>query len=331
MTRCFALLALTTISVATLTRCAPAQPEPGVMDCEAAPPEVGLRADQLAFDSDRTGNYELFVMNRDGTEPRQLTSNAEWDSFWPRISPDRRTLLFHRAPKGVHDTNYAEQSLWIVHADGTGLCRLRDAGEDGWGFSGHAEWSPDGTQLTLFGGARSNPQVFITDARGRQPRQVTSRGGTNIDPAWSPDGKTIVFVGCPESFCTENDYEIYTVPATGGTATRLTNNALRDHDPYFSRDGSQIAWLQRTRATANLGVGSWGILLMNADGTAQRTVIDDGEINSKPHWGADGALYFHRMEFSREKRFRLFRIQPDGSNLTELLPNDLSNSEFPAD
>ncbi len=60
-------------------------------------------------------------------------------------------------------------------------------------------------------------------------------------------------------------------------------------------------------------------------------MIDDGEINSKPHWGADGALYFHRMEFSTQKRFRLFRIQPDGSNLTELIREDPSNKEFPAD
>lgn len=320
-----------TVLLCTAAGCGARQPDPGELDCDAELPEVGLGVDQMVFNSDRTGNHELYLMNRDGTDTVQLTDDPRWDTFWGRISPDRKRLLFHRAPAGVHDTDYAQQSLWTIHADGKGLCRLREVGEDGWGFSGHAEWSPDGGEIALFGGARNNPQIFVVDAAGKNPRAVTDRGGTNLDPAWSPDGRTLVFVGCPQSICFENDYEIYTVPVEGGTAARLTFNSVRDHDPYFSRDGSQIAWLQRTDATAHLGIGAWGIALMAADGSGQRTVIDDGEINSKPHWGHDGLLYFHRMEITKETRFRLFRIHPDGTGLEALIPDAPGNNEFPGD
>lgn len=139
----------------------------------------------LAFDSDRTGNFEIFVAAvDDSSAPRQLTDDPSLDSWWPRISPDRRTILFYRAPAGVHDLDATKVSLWAMDADGSNPVELRPAGLDGWTLQGHAEWQPDGTALVMFGGSRLNPQVFITDPTGQQPRQLTDRGGRNIDPAY---------------------------------------------------------------------------------------------------------------------------------------------------
>ena len=288
-----------------------------------------LPAGRLVFDSDRAGTYGLYSMRVDGGDVRPLSIDPQVDSWWPRMSPSRTEIAFYRTPKGVHDTDYTQATLWIVNVDGSGLRQLRAKGADGWDAQGHAEWSPDGTQLLMFGGARSNPQIFVTNADGGRPRQVTDRPGTNVDPSWSPDGKSIVFVGCPQAVCYENDYEIYVVPVGGGDARRLTNNDLRDHDPYFSPDGKSIAWLARTDPSGPVGV--WNIRIMNANGSGQRAVTNDGQINSKPSWSRDGSLiYFHRFELGGT-RWGIYSVRPDGSGMQELTKGASENSEYPSD
>ena len=287
-----------------------------------------LAAGVIAFDSDRGGNYEVFVMNADGSGARPLTGDAKYDSWWPRVSPDRRAIVFYRTPRGVHDTDFTKTALWAMRADGTELRELRAAGTDGWEQQGHAEWSRDGSQLAMFGGSRSNPQIFITTKDGRDPKQITKRGGVSLDPSWSPDGSQIAFVGCPNAVCFEDDYEIYVMPSTGGDARRLTSDRLRDHDPYFSPDGTRIAWLRRTDPTGPTGV--WNIWIMGADGSGQHGVTSDAEINSKPEWSADGTqILFHRFEHGRG-RWLIFAVAPDGRGLHQIGTDAPGNNEFPS-
>jgi hypothetical protein len=80
-----------------------------------------------------------------------------------------------------------------MNADGSDQTELLPAGAYDWGLQGHAEWSPDGTKIVMIGGPWGNPQIFVTDATGANPVQLTNRGGTNIDPSWAPSGNEIVF------------------------------------------------------------------------------------------------------------------------------------------
>jgi len=294
----------------------------------AAPAAASARlaTNELVFDSDRTGNYEIFVMRADGMAVRQLTSDARWDSWWARPSPDRSRILFYRTPKGKHDLDFTVTALWSMNADGTAQRELRPPGTDGWDMQGHAEWSPSGARLVMFGGARTNPQIHATDWEGRGPCALTARGGTNIDPAWSPDGSEIAFVGCPAMVCLEKDYEIYVVPATGGEPRRLTSDQLRDHDPYYSPDGSVIAWLVQTEGGLP---GVWNVFRMRADGSDRRDLTADRGVNSKPAWSLDGSkIYFHRLTSSG--RWSIFVMDPDGKARHELTPGQPGNNEYPA-
>jgi Tol biopolymer transport system component len=292
-----------------------------------SPPGAEVPPGHIAFDSDRSGNFELYVMDGDGGSVRPLTTDATYDSWWPRISPDRRTILFYRTPKGTHDKDFAATSLWSIAADGSALTELRPAGLDGWTFQGHAEWAPDGQSLVMFGGSRGSPQIFVTDREGQNPRQVTDRPGSNLDPVFSPDGSTIAFVGCPEGFCTFNDYEIYTIPVAGGEATRLTDDDQRDHDPYYSPDGTQLAWL--AQVTGGL-VGSWDVLVAGADGSNPRRLANDAGITSRPQWTADGTrIVVHRIP-PGGKAFGVFEFQVDGSDERELTADQPGNNEYPS-
>src|SRR3954470_8550297 len=138
----------------------------------------GLSTSRMLFDSDRNGvNYEIYSMSTTGTSVAQLTNDQQYDSWWPRLSPDRKRVVFYRTPRGTYDRDYTKTSLWAMNYDGTGLTLLLAAGANGWGEQGHPEWSPGGTRLVMFGGAMISPQLFVTDSLGRNPRQLTSRPG----------------------------------------------------------------------------------------------------------------------------------------------------------
>jgi TolB protein len=315
-------------------------------------PARAITSSTIYIDSNRTtpgdssANYEIYSMNADGTNHVRLTADDSYDSWWPKPSPDGTKIVFVRTPAGTHDTDYTKVSTWVMNADGSNLHEIVAAPgvptlPDGspssaasWAFEGHPEWSPDGTKLVMIGGPQSNPQIFVTNADGTNPVRVTSNGsggnraGTNVDPSWSPDGTKILFVGCPISICVSVQYEVYRVNADGTGETRLTSDLSQDNDPYYSPDGTQIAWL---RNTANAKVAAWGIYLMSADGTNEHAVIDDGKINSKPGWFHDGsAIYFHRTTVVGIP-FNVWRINPDGTGLAEVItPAPSYANEYPS-
>jgi Tol biopolymer transport system component len=297
---------------------------------------AALANGEIVFTSNRSGNYEVWVMAADGSQPRQLTTDATTDAWWPRPSPDRKRILFNRTPAGVLDRDYSAVSLWSMDSDGTHQQLLRPPGLDGWGQQGHAEWSPDGTQLVMFGGSRINSQIFITDALGQHPQKLTDRGGTNIDPSFAPDGKQVVFIGCPQSFCQAEDYEVYSVavangkPAPGAKEARLTNDSIPDNDPYYSPDGKKLAWLSQVKPPAGLDpIGVWDVRIAAADGKNPKRLTGDSNITSRPIWSTDGAsVLVHRIERGTDTAFQLFRIDVKSGKINRLTKGKSAN-EYP--
>lgn len=289
-----------------------------------------LPPDTVLFDSDATGTFEVMVMGLDGTGQRALTDDDRFDSWWARLSPDRRTVLFYRTPAGVHDLDFTKTSLWMVAADGGDPVEVLPIGSHGWNQHGHAEWSPDGTQLVMFGGKNTNPRIHVTSADGRTTTEIVSQEGTNIDPSWSPDGTKIVYVGCPGRVCFPTDQEIYVVPAAGGERVRLTNDDVRDHDPYFSPDGERIAMLTEVeQPKASAVVGVWDIRVTGANGGVVERLIGDQQINSMPKWADNDSIWFHRFDYTNpDAGFDLWKVTVSTKQTAVVLATD-ANEEYP--
>ncbi len=300
-----------------------------------------LTTNKVVFDSNRNGTtHEIYVMNADGSSVARLTNDANYQNWWPRISPDRRKILFYRAPL-ANPESYQRASLWVMNADGTDVTQLRAQGENGWTAQGHGEWSPDGSKIAMFGSVGSALEIFVTNACGKNPVQYTSRGGVNTDVSWSPNGQQLLFNGCANpSMCAPANYELYLMPAVALAApTQFTNDSLADYDAYYSPDGTKIAWLVNVDPTANViagtstALGRWAIKIgtVGAPLNTFTYLIDDGHINSKPAWSLDSqTIFFHRMVPAEGYRFRVFSIRPNGTGLTELTPGATGNSEHPS-
>jgi len=137
--------------------------------------------------------------------------------------------------------------------------------------------SPDATQLAISDNSQGDEesQVYLVPIGGGTPRRVTKKSPSYWH-GWSPDGKTLAFVGQRNG-----DFDIYTIPAAGGEETRLTSAKGLDDGPEYSPDGKYIYFnSERT--------GHMQIWRMKPDGSEQEQVFSDDLNNWFPHISPDG-------------------------------------------
>ncbi|HEX6803982.1 MAG TPA: hypothetical protein VF133_09915 [Terriglobales bacterium] len=145
--------------------------------------------------------------------------------------------------------------------------------------------SPDGTQLAISDNTQETKSedgkitheslVYVLPITGGTPRQIT-KAAPSYWHGWSPDGKTLAFVGQRHG-----EFDIYTIPVMGGEETRLTTAKGLDDGPEYSPDGQYIYFnSERT--------GHMQIWRMKSDGSDQEQVFSDDYNNWFPHISPDG-------------------------------------------
>jgi Tol biopolymer transport system component len=137
--------------------------------------------------------------------------------------------------------------------------------------------SPDAQSLAISDQSREPHQsiVYVLPFAGGTPRRVTENSPSYWH-GWSPDGKTLAFVGERNA-----DFDIYTIPVEGGKETRLTTAKGLDDGPEYSPDGQYIYFnSERT--------GHMQIWRMKADGSGQTQIFSDEYNNWFPHISPDG-------------------------------------------
>jgi TolB protein len=137
--------------------------------------------------------------------------------------------------------------------------------------------SPDGQWLAISDSSAKSgkSQVYILPSTGGTPRLITPNAPSYWH-GWSPDGKTLAFVGERDG-----NFDIYTIPANGGEETRLTTAAGLDDGPEYSPDGAWIYFnSERT--------GQMQIWRMKPDGSQQEQVIASDSNDWFPHISPDG-------------------------------------------
>ncbi len=141
----------------------------------------------LAYDSDRSGNADVWKLRLGGGEPEQVTRDPvpEFANDW---SPDGQEILFHTI-RGA-----TVRDLMTIRADGTRPAVVAGTSAE----EQQGSWGRDGNSIAFSGGLGRGDSynVFVVtrpdrDAPWGAPRQLTT--DTGIDPKWSPDGRQIMF------------------------------------------------------------------------------------------------------------------------------------------
>jgi Tol biopolymer transport system component len=145
--------------------------------------------------SEETSNYEIYQMNRDGTNVRRLTDFPGWDTY-PSLSPDGTKILWRRVlPTGGSSPSRRNSEIFVMNRDGSSPSNLTNDPA----FDGYPAWSPDGSKIVFAsnraGKTSGNFHIYIMNADGTDVVKVLENDATVEDarPQWSPDGSRIVF------------------------------------------------------------------------------------------------------------------------------------------
>jgi Tol biopolymer transport system component len=158
-----------------------------------------------------------------------------------------------------------------------------------------ASWSPDGTKLVFerAGSGKDGFDVWVgapDPATGQlnDQKPLTSGRGNDRQPAWSPDGTRIAFASDRDG-----DFEIYRIPASGGTIVRLTDTPADETAPDWAPDSGSLTFVRSSGTGKHAAVD---VYRMNADGTGPIRLTTDPAVDGAPDWSPDGTL----IAFTRE-------------------------------
>jgi Tol biopolymer transport system component len=271
----------------------------------------------IAFQRNRGGSSQIWIMPAGGGTPRKLTSepatmktpdgkSAPTRVMTPTWAPDSKSILYISTRSGGYN-------IYSIPLAGGTPKALSNAP----GAQRYPAYSPDGTKI-VFPSSRLQPnslygfQLYMMDAAGevagRPARQLTRSTGSPGHPVWSPDGKWVCYVAKDidttrtvsvgggmqaKQSAVFSVFRVYKMPAAGGPEVKLTGirtdpGQAEDTWPSWSPDGKWIAFGRNIQGKQNL----WVLDVL----TQQAFPITELGNAMKPNWSADGrSLFFTRI------------------------------------
>ncbi len=299
---------------------------------------------QLAVDAAWGGSRRIWVTDRNGHNPKQVTNDSSEIvvHMSPRWSPDGKRLVFRRVQQQKSDILVADASsgtaTWVTHDD------VLDV---------NPVWAPDGRYIYFSsprGGGLNLWRIRVSTSGVPQgsPQQLTTGAGDDLEASLSPDGRTVAFsvsrieadiwevpvdpasgrpTGAPKSVVASTrvesrgawsgdgrsiafnsdrtgDMNLWIHPLDGGSDRQLTHGAGGDYQPNWSPDDQMIAFFSARSGQNDI----WTVRV--ADGTLTRLTTDPG-IHTNPFFAPDGSRIAYQVD--RDGRFQLWVMNADGT------------------
>jgi TolB protein len=260
----------------------------------------GIASTQIAFVRGTFGAKELWVMDYDGANQRQLTS-LHSVALTPRWSPDASRIAFTCFVPN-NGTISAQICMYSFDAGKlVSFARFR-------GTNNSPTWSPDGSQVMFCSSMLGNPALFVSDASGNRPTRLTfASNGADTSPAWNPrTGQSVLFVsdrgGLPQLFLMNSD----------GTGTQKIDLPDMGYviDPAWSPNGQLMAFSWRRPS------GNYDIYLMDVASRQIRELTRDSGRNERPSWAPDGRHIV--FESTRGGTRQIWTMLADGTSPHQL-------------
>jgi TolB protein len=257
----------------------------------------GIFLTKIAFACDKTGKKEIFTMNFDGSDVRQITKlrSIAMGAAW---NPDGTRLAFSVYNK--HSNNIKNIDLF-EYSFKSGALKLLSNKK---GINSGAAYAPSGNKLALTMSSSGNPEINVLNIDSKQATQITHSVGFDVDPAFSPDGGKIAFVSSRAG-----KPMVYVMTSSGGDVKRLTFAGQYNATPNWSPDGKKIVfagWLDK----------HFDLFTVTADGSKIERLTKDEGNNEDPFYSPDGS--FVAFTSGRSGGKNIFIMNANGGNVKRL-------------
>ena len=215
--------------------------------------------------------YENLVIPLNEEEPFDLVDMDAWRGIW---SPDGKKAAFYTR----------EGPLWIVPVSpetGQATSPPKKLIDIKFGWQGHVSWSPDSEKIVFFGtDGKFKGNIWIISIEDGALTQITDDPVFEMNPIWSPDGKTIAY--------NKSRSEIWAVSPDGGNPRKIIDVGR----------GSPVAWSPDSNWLLFLAPGFKYRLYRFADGRVFDINTPDGWFRAFFSWSPDGKkMLFYRSSY----------------------------------
>ncbi len=192
-------------------------------------PSLSPEGKSFVYQGKAAGKWDIYFQRVGGKNPVNLTRDSKEDDTQPAFSPDGERIAFRSERDGG--------GIFIMGATGENVKRLTD-------FGYNPAWSPDAKEIVCatawfpyanhrLGNLQS--QLFRINVSTGEKQLVRTDRPDAVQPHWSPHGHRLAFWGLRDG-----NRDIWTVPASGGQAFPVTNDAAIDWNPVWSPDGKYL-------------------------------------------------------------------------------------------
>jgi Tol biopolymer transport system component len=263
---------------------------------------------RILFETNRDGDWELYLMNIDGGHLQNLTQSVGDDEFATISKTGKIAFISNR---------YGTPDIYIMNPDGSGLKRITSTAEEkqelDWSPNedyivftagnldnervclvsvegdsdykvisrydkkcSYPRWSPDGDEILYVRQDGSFLQLYYTDPFGDRGGKYTSKLIQHWMPAWSPAGDELVYMGG-----NSNKWSLYSLNVKTGQGENLTGRYKPAVNPVWSPDGQNLVFMSRR-------FGSFDIFVVSRNGNKVRRITRNSGRESTPYWSPDG-------------------------------------------
>jgi Tol biopolymer transport system component len=234
----------------------------------------GSGKQHLAFASLRNGNVDIFVQQEGTTDVTRITT-SDWVDSDPVWSPSGNRIAY-----ATLSPDSATSYIRVVSSTGDSLATIGSLNS----HAGYPAWSPSLDKLAFVSNVSGNSELYVVNADGSGLQRLTNTPGTELRPAWSPDGTQLVYDLSVDDPLVSRD--LFIINADGTGARQLVTGGNDNIHASWSPEGERIAFSSRRN-------GSGDIYITTLNGSSLLRVTGHGNEDGDPVWAADGkALIF---------------------------------------
>ena len=266
-----------------------------------------ILSSRIAFSSDRGGDFDLYVVNEDGTGLAQITSSPGED-IHPSWSPGGEWVVFASERNGHFD-------IWVIRGDGSSAMPLIEHTAEDW----FPAWSPDGRWIVFASNRGGNHDLYLVRPDGSDLQQLAETAEDEMRPAWAPDSERVAFMrrrdvngdGRIEDADAAGD-DVFVLDIESGDEVRLTTTANADTMPAWSPGGQWIAFVSDREQVGE-------IYVMKEDGTQQVRWTSGTAWDWFPAWSPSGTQL--AFQSNRSGDFGIWVLPVEGGEPVNLTRN----------